>query len=84
VSSGVDPRLVMVPATVAASCGFMLPIATPPNAIAFSSGRIPIAKMARLGLAVDLLGVVLITLVFHFWVRPLWGIGAELPSWAGR
>jgi len=84
VSSGVDPRLVMVPATVAASCGFMLPIATPPNAIAFSSRLIPISKMARLGLAVDLLGVVLITLVFHFWVRRVWSIGAELPSWAGR
>jgi len=82
VSGGLDPRLLMMPATIAASCGFMLPVATPPNAIAFSSRLIPMGTMARVGLLVDLLGVVLITVVFHFWVRPLLEIGGELPAWA--
>jgi solute carrier family 13 (sodium-dependent dicarboxylate transporter), member 2/3/5 len=84
VRSGIDPRVVMIPATVAASCGFMLPIATPPNAIAFASRRIRMDTMARLGLLVDVLGVVLIALVFHFVGRAVFGIGAEVPDWAAR
>jgi sodium-dependent dicarboxylate transporter 2/3/5 len=84
VGCGLDPRIVMVPATVAASCGFMLPIATPPNAIAFASRRIPMATMVRLGFLVDLAGVILLALVFHFWGRRVLGIGFELPEWAAR
>jgi sodium-dependent dicarboxylate transporter 2/3/5 len=57
---GVDPRLVCVPAVVAASCGFMLPVATPPNAIAFATGHIRLGQMIRAGLVLDLLAVVLI------------------------
>jgi len=56
----VDPRLVCVPAVVAASCGFMLPVATPPNAIAFATGHIRLGQMIRAGLVLDLLAVVLI------------------------
>lgn len=80
--SGFHPWVLMVPATIAASSGFMLPVATPPNAIAFSSRLIPMGTMARVGLLVDLLGVVLITLVFHYWVRWLWDIGSGVPAWA--
>jgi sodium-dependent dicarboxylate transporter 2/3/5 len=55
------PVLLIFPATIAASCAFMLPVATPPNAIVFGSGRIRIAQMCRAGLILNLIAVVLIT-----------------------
>jgi sodium-dependent dicarboxylate transporter 2/3/5 len=75
VGAGLDPLLVMVPATLAASAAFMMPVATPPNAVVFSSRCVPISAMVRAGIWINLLAVGLITLVFQFWVRPLWGIG---------
>jgi sodium-dependent dicarboxylate transporter 2/3/5 len=56
----VDPQLLCVPAVIAASCGFMLPVATPPNAIAFATGHIRLGQMVRAGFLLDLLAVVLI------------------------
>ena len=55
------PLAVAVPAAIAASCAFMLPVATPPNAIVFGSGRLSIRAMSRAGLWLNLVGVVLIT-----------------------
>jgi len=82
VSAGLDPLLVMVPATIAASAAFMMPVATPPNAVVFASRRVPVPSMVRAGVWLNLLTVALITLVFQLWVRRLWGIGETLPSWA--
>ncbi len=60
---GIDrPMYLLLPAALAASCAFMLPVATPPNAIVFASGRLTIGQMARAGLALNLIGVVLVTL----------------------
>jgi len=61
----VDPLLFMAPATLSASCAFMLPVATPPNAIIFGTGRIRVAEMARTGLLLNLLGVALITFAIY-------------------
>lgn len=58
---GVPPLLLVVPAAVAASCAFMLPVATPPNAVVFASQRITVLQMARAGLWLNLVGIVLIT-----------------------
>ncbi len=80
---GVNPLLLMIPATLSASCAFMLPIATPPNAIVFGSGELEIREMVRAGIVLNLVGVVLITLVFYF--ASSWLLGLDLttvPVWA--
>ena len=80
---GLDPRVVMIPATIAASCAFMLPIATPPNAIVFGSGRIEMWQMVRYGIGLNLLGVVLITLAMFLLLVPQLGISLDtIPEWA--
>lgn len=57
---GVDPFLLLIPATLAATCAFMLPVGTPPNAIVFGSGKVTIAQMARGGAVMNTVGVMLI------------------------
>ncbi|MGH9312039.1 MAG: SLC13 family permease [Vicinamibacterales bacterium] len=59
-ASGVDPVVPALAATLGASMGFMMPISTPPNAIVYSSGHVPISAMMRYGLALDLVGFLLI------------------------
>lgn len=82
VDAGLNPLVTMAPAAVAASAAFMLPVATPPNAVVFASGRVPAPTMARVGLWVNLLMIVLVSLVFHFWASRVLGIEAGLPDWA--
>ncbi len=62
VGAGLDPKLVMLPAAMAASCAFMLPVATGPNAVVFGSGKLTVAKMAREGLVVNLICALVITI----------------------
>ncbi len=64
---GVHPLLLMLPATLAASLGFMLPVATAPNTIVFGSGRIKIKDMMRAGLALNIIGILIITLGIMLW-----------------
>ncbi|MEW4448114.1 DASS family sodium-coupled anion symporter [Qipengyuania sp. JC766] len=61
---GMDPFGLLIPAALAATCAFMLPVGTPPNAIVFSTGVVTIGQMVRGGLVLNLVGVVLITLGF--------------------
>lgn len=82
VAMDVDPRLLMLPATLAASNGFMLPIGTPPNAIVFGTGRIRISQMVGYGFVLDVLGVLLIVLATYTLLVPQLGIGlSALPEW---
>ena len=62
-ATGINPMLLMVPAAMSASCAFMLPVATAPNAIVFGSGRVTIKEMARAGFVLNLIGAVVITAV---------------------
>ena len=64
----IHPYLLAFAATLAASCAFMMPVATPPNAIVFGSGRITIPEMCRVGLWLNVIGVVLIPLLIMFWL----------------
>ena len=66
---GVDPLILVVPVTVAASCAFMLPVATPPNAIVFSSGEIQIREMMRAGLWLNIVSIALVSAV-AVWLVP--------------
>jgi sodium-dependent dicarboxylate transporter 2/3/5 len=77
VEIGWDPRLLTVPAALAASCAFMLPIATPPNAIAYGSGKVTIPEMARAGLWINLLMTGLIVMATVL-LMP-WALGVSLP-----
>jgi len=70
--SGIDATLIMMVATVCASYAFMLPIATPPNAIAMSSGVVSIKTMATYGIVFNILGIILIvTIAKTFWIGSL-------------
>jgi sodium-dependent dicarboxylate transporter 2/3/5 len=62
IESGVDPIVLTVPVTFAASCAFMLPVATPPNAIVFGSGMLTIPKMVRAGMMLNVVGIFLVSL----------------------
>jgi sodium-dependent dicarboxylate transporter 2/3/5 len=79
---GVNPLLLMLPATIAASCAFMLPIGTPPNAIVFASDRVSLIQMGKTGFWINLIAVAVITALVYFWVVPILGISAsEAPAW---
>ena len=69
----VHPFLLMVGATVAASCAFMLPVATPPNAVVFGSGHLRIPDMVRAGIWMNILSILLITLMVYFLLPAIWG-----------
>ncbi len=71
-SADVSPLLTTVPAAIAASCAFMMPVATPPNAIVFATGQLKIQTMIRAGLFLNIVGTVLITLVVTGLLKAFW------------
>jgi sodium-dependent dicarboxylate transporter 2/3/5 len=71
---GVAPEFLMIPATLSASCAFMLPVATPPNAIIFGSDFVTIRDMAKAGLWLNLIGAVLVTVMMFTLGRLVFGI----------
>ncbi len=72
VSVNVDVLLLTVPAAIAASCAFMMPVATPPNAIVFATGRLKIQSMVRAGLALNVACVILATLIPYAVISFIW------------
>jgi len=69
----VHPFILMVAATTAASCAFMLPVATPPNAVVFGSGYLRIPDMVRTGIGLNIISIFLLTLFVYFLLPLLWG-----------
>jgi len=83
VSIKVNPLVLMIPATLAASLAFMLPVATPPNAIIFGTGRLQIIDMVKTGFLLNLAGIIVVTLVTYFWGTQVFGIDVgSFPDWA--
>ncbi len=76
VGMGLDPVVLAAPAAVAASCAFMLPVATPPNAIVYGSARVSIPQMARAGLAVNILMILVVTGLMYLLLG--WIFGADM------
>ena len=64
-AASIDPKLLMLPAAMSASCAFMLPVATAPNTVMFSTGEVPITTMIREGVVLNLLGAMVITTVVY-------------------
>lgn len=84
VGLGQNPLLLAVPAAIGASCAFMLPVATPPNAIVYGSERVTIPEMSRAGLWLNLISIVFVTVLAYTLL--LWVFGIQpgtLPDWAG-
>lgn len=66
----VDPLILVVPVTLAASCAFMMPISTPPNAIVYSSGHIKMNDMIQAGILLNIISIVVLT-VLCYWLTPI-------------
>ena len=73
---GVHPYLLMVGATLAASCAFMLPVATPPNAVVFGSNYLKISDMVRVGILMNFISIIIIFIMVYFILPVLWNFNA--------
>ena len=79
----INPLLLMIPATLAASLAFMLPVATPPNAIIFGTNRIKIKDMIKTGILLNITGIIIATLIMYFWGTVVFEIDVTVfPEWA--
>lgn len=73
----IHPYFLLVAATLAASCAFMLPVATPPNAVVFGSGHLQIKDMVKAGIWMNIISILIITLIIYFLLPVLWNIKVE-------
>ncbi|XP_016130406.1 solute carrier family 13 member 2-like isoform X1 [Sinocyclocheilus grahami] len=78
---GLHPLYVMLPCTISASLAFMLPVATPPNAIAFSYGNLKVLDMAKAGFILNIIGILSINLGINTWGMAMFNLGT-FPAWA--
>lgn len=80
---GQNPLLLVVPAAIAASCAFMLPVATPPNAIVFGSGYVTIPQMVKSGFGLNIIGIVITVAITYLVVLPMFDVQVGVvPDWA--
>jgi sodium-dependent dicarboxylate transporter 2/3/5 len=83
VATETHPLILMIPATLSASCAFMMPVATPPNAIIFGSGRISVGEMARVGIVLNVLGALVIAGLVYTLGTVVFDIDpGVVPQWA--
>jgi solute carrier family 13 (sodium-dependent dicarboxylate transporter), member 2/3/5 len=79
----INPLFLMIPATISCSFAFMLPVATPPNAIIFGTNRLKISEMAKTGVWLNVIGAILITISIYVVGKAVFGIDlAQFPEWA--
>ena len=83
ISTEINPLLFMLPATIAGSLAFMLPVATPPNAIVFGTRRITVLQMAKAGFVLNLIGIIVLSIITYYLGSYIFGIEAGVfPEWA--
>ncbi len=82
VAASMNPLLLMIPATVASSLGFMMPAGTGPNAVIFGSDRITVSDMVKCGVWLNLISLVLLTIMLYFIIMPWLNFEITLPVWA--
>lgn len=80
---GVHPWYLMLPAAISCSFAFMLPVATPPNAIVFSGGHLKVKDMAKVGFGMNILAVTVLVICIHVYGVPMFDL-STFPSWAGH
>lgn len=79
----INPLFIMIPVTLSASMGFMLPVGTPPNAIVFSTGKLKMMDMIKAGLILNIIAIVLVVLLTYFWGSVIFDINTNImPKWA--
>ncbi|KAM4617413.1 solute carrier family 13 member 1-like [Discoglossus pictus] len=78
---GVNPLLVIIPATISASCAFLLPVANPPNAIVFSYGHLTVPDMIKAGLGTNLISMLTLWFGLYTWGIPMFDL-SSFPEWA--
>jgi len=81
IAIGMNPLLLMFTVTLSASMAFMLPVATPPNTIIFAGGRVKIFEMAKTGFALNIAGVIIVSLLVYFLGSLIFGLDV-FPAWA--
>jgi sodium-dependent dicarboxylate transporter 2/3/5 len=85
VAMKINPLLIMIPATISASCAFMLPVATAPNAIVFGSERLKIAHMAKSGFIINIICIFIISIFSYIFLPFIFNISySEFPEWAEK
>ncbi|XP_010012195.1 PREDICTED: solute carrier family 13 member 5 [Nestor notabilis] len=77
----INPLYLMLPGTLSTSLAFMLPVATPPNAIVFSYGHIHVWDMVKAGVVMNIIGVFCVSVAINTWGRPMFGLDT-FPTWA--
>lgn len=82
VAGGVNPLLLMVPATIASSFVFIMPAGTGPNTVIFASNRITVPEMARCGIWLKIISMVLLPLILYFLIVIIQGMSPAMPDWA--
>ena len=70
----INPYLLLVGTTLAASCAFMLPVATPPNAVVFGSRLLKISDMVKAGIMINIFSIILILIMVYFGIPLIWGV----------
>ncbi|MBK9104306.1 MAG: SLC13/DASS family transporter [Saprospiraceae bacterium] len=82
VAAAINPLLLMIPAAVASSLGFMMPAGTGPNTVIFGSDRVTVADMVKCGVWLDLISLVIVVMMMYFIIMPWLGFESALPDWA--
>ncbi|XP_018423270.1 PREDICTED: solute carrier family 13 member 1-like [Nanorana parkeri] len=80
---GVNPLLIIIPATISASCAFLLPVANPPNAIVFSYGHLTVPDMMKAGLGTNLISMLALCFGLYTWGIPMFDLNT-FPDWASH